>query len=67
MSHGYSGVALMSKHTPLAVHEDFTLLPDYNPKDVENMEGRLLVLEFDKCYILTTYVPNAGEDLGRLK
>ena len=49
---GYSGVAILSRIKPLKVK--------YSPID-DNDEGRLIMLEFKKFYLINTYVPNSGE------
>ncbi len=53
---GYSGVAIFSKLTPLKIITDFP----------HNSEGRLIILEFDKFFIINTYTPNSKADLSRL-
>ncbi len=59
---GYSGVALLSKSKPLKV--DLGLgLPEAKEHDDE---GRLITAEFDKFFLVTTYVPNAGRKLVTL-
>lgn len=51
---GYAGVAVFSKKKPLSVV--------YGINEVEHDdEGRCITLEFDKFYLVNTYVPNAGE------
>lgn len=56
---GYSGTAIFTKHTPLAVTygigEEF---PDY--------EGRVVTLEYEQFFLVTMYTPNAKRDLSRL-
>ncbi len=56
---GYSGTAIFTKHTPLAV---------YRGMDEKNArgEGRVLTLEYETFYIVNAYVPNAKRDLSRL-
>lgn len=56
---GYSGTLIYTKHKPLNV---FYGLPD----DGYNDEGRIITLEYDSYYIVTTYVPNSKRDLLRL-
>jgi len=56
---GYSGTLIYTKHKPLNV----TLgLPD----DGYNDEGRIITLEYEKFYLVNTYVPNSKRDLARL-
>lgn len=53
-----AGTAVFSKYEPLSVA--YTL-PDFpNP---EVVKGRLVILEFETCWIVGTYVPNAGAKL----
>lgn len=54
---GYSGVAVFSKIKPLRILDDFPM----------NEEGRVLVFEFDRLYVLNTYTPNSKPDLSRLE
>lgn len=56
---GYSGCAVFSKIKPIDVQYGIGC-----PKFDE--EGRNLVLEFEKYYLIATYVPNAGNNLVRL-
>ena len=58
-SKGYSGVAIFSKYKPLSVKADLGI-PEHD------QEGRTLTLEFEKFYLVSCYVPNAGEKLVRL-
>lgn len=53
---GYSGVAVYSNIEPLNVLDDFPY----------NEEGRVIVLEFAKFYLMNTYTPNSKPDLSRL-
>ena len=53
---GYSGVAIYSKTQPIKILDDFPY----------NEEGRVLVFEFEKLYVLNTYTPNSKPDLSRL-
>ncbi len=48
---GYSGVCIITKYKPLHTLE----------QTLGNDEGRLVVLEFKKCIIISVYVPNAGQ------
>jgi exodeoxyribonuclease III len=58
-SKGYSGVAVFSLTKPLSVKADLGI-PEHD------QEGRTLTLEFEKFYLVSCYVPNAGEKLVRL-
>jgi exodeoxyribonuclease-3 len=69
---GYSGTAIFSKKEPLAVVNGF---PESIGKRFEltdsfgdsSTEGRVMAAEFDKCFVVTVYTPNAKDDLGRVK
>ena len=56
---GYSGTLIYTKHKPLNVSYG---LPDGNYND----EGRIITLEYDKFYLVNTYVPNSKRELERL-
>ena len=58
-SKGYSGVAIFSQIKPLSVKADLGV-PEHD------QEGRTLTLEFEKFYLVSCYVPNAGQKLVRL-
>lgn len=69
---GYSGVAIYSKEKPVSVSCDFpaSIIKKYN-MDGDGYgdpahEGRLLVAEFKKFYIVTVYTPNSKRDLSRI-
>lgn len=53
-----AGTAVFSKHKPISVTCD---LPDITTPDV--VKGRLVILEFESCFVVGTYVPNAGQKL----
>lgn len=53
-----AGTAILCKHEPLSVTKTLPGHPD--PKAGA---GRIVTLEFEKCYIVGTYVVNAGEKL----
>ena len=56
---GYAGVALYSKIKPITVQ--------YGIDDKEfDHEGRLIAAEFEKFYLISLYVPNAGQGLVTL-
>lgn len=68
---GYSGTAIFSKVSPKSVTLDFN---NAFEKDAFSdqygdllSEGRVIALEFDAFYLVTTYVPNAKSDLSRLQ
>ncbi len=54
---GYSGVAVFSKEEPIDILDDFP----------HNEEGRVIVLEYQKYYVINTYTPNSKQDLSRLE
>jgi exodeoxyribonuclease-3 len=56
---GYSGTALLSKTKPLSV----TLGLGSAAHDAE---GRAITAEFEHCYVIGVYVPNAQPELARL-
>lgn len=53
-----AGTAILSKHKPLSV--DMTL-PGH--PDSSLIKGRIVSLEYEKFYLVGTYVVNAGQDL----
>ncbi|KAI0664812.1 Endonuclease/exonuclease/phosphatase [Cubamyces menziesii] len=57
----YSGTAILSKVEPISV--DYTLPGHPDPK---NVKGRIVTLEFASCYLVGTYVVNAGTGLKTL-
>ncbi len=69
---GYSGTAIFSKINPLSVSYDIPqefveaggLTADNYGES--NDEGRVIMAEFDKFYVVTAYTPNAKDDLTRL-
>ncbi|KAF9527000.1 Endonuclease/exonuclease/phosphatase, partial [Crepidotus variabilis] len=58
---GYSGTTIFSKSEPLSIKETLSGHPD--PQEVK---GRIVTLEFSSCYIVGTYVVNAGQKLQTL-
>ncbi|XP_077977210.1 exodeoxyribonuclease-like [Glandiceps talaboti] len=57
---GYAGTGLYSKTKPINV----TYGIDIKKHD---KEGRTITAEFEKFYVITTYIPNAGKGLKRLE
>lgn len=53
-----AGTVILSKHEPLTVTKT---LPGH--PDGAAVKGRLVTLEFEKFYLVGTYVTNAGQDL----
>jgi len=56
---GYSGTGLLSKIKPIAVTKGIG-------KDEHDKEGRVLTAEYDKFYLVSSYVPNSGRGLVNL-
>lgn len=52
------GTAVLSKIKPISVTK---LLPGH--PDPEQVKGRLVTVEFEGCYVVGTYVTNAGQEL----
>ncbi|GLB34830.1 putative DNA-(apurinic or apyrimidinic site) lyase [Lyophyllum shimeji] len=57
----YSGIAILSKHKPL----DVTMTLPGHP-NTSLVKGRIITLEFETCYLIGTYVVNAGTGLKTL-
>ena len=57
---GYSGTAIFSKRKPISVSYGFGL-------ENKDEEGRVIVLEYEKFYLLHVYCPNSGRELKRLE
>ena len=69
---GYASTAIFSKIQPLSVRDEL-IIGNHESKGVtkaangeKDQEGRFLALEFDKFWLVHTYVPNAGSKLERL-
>lgn len=60
---GYAGVGLYSKEQPVSVKKG---LAWSTGSDKHDSEGRCLTIEFPGYYLVTTYVPNAGQKLQNL-
>ena len=56
---GYSGTAVYSKHTPLAVTYGIGI-------EEHDSEGRVITLEMPEFYLVCVYVPNSQDGLRRL-
>lgn len=54
---GYSGTAIYAKESPMSVQYNFGEHTD---------EGRSIILEYEKFYLVNVYVPNSQEKLKRL-
>ncbi|KAG0312069.1 hypothetical protein BGZ97_011456 [Linnemannia gamsii] len=59
---GYAGVAMFCKTKPINVTAGLPTHPD-----PACTKGRIVTLEYPTCFILGCYVPNAGQELVRLK
>ncbi|KAG9321052.1 hypothetical protein KVV02_000382 [Mortierella alpina] len=59
---GYAGVVMFSKTHPINVTAGLPTHP--NP---DCTKGRIVTLEYETCFLLGCYVPNAGQGLVRLK
>lgn len=56
---GYSGTAILTKVEPINVSYGIGV-------EEHDTEGRVITAEFEKCFVVTTYVPNSGNALKRL-
>lgn len=56
---GYSGTAVFTRHTPLAVSYGIGI-------DEHDHEGRVITLEMADFYLVTCYTPNSQDGLRRL-
>lgn len=68
---GYSGTAIFTKETPMAVIEGLPpkIAKKYQLQDEygdTTKEGRVLTLEFEGFFLSTVYTPNAKDDLSRI-
>src|SRR5574343_419962 len=57
---GYSGTAILSKVEPIRFTEGIGM-------SKHDDEGRTITAEFDTFFVVSTYIPNAGPKLERLK
>ncbi|GFR59865.1 DNA-(apurinic or apyrimidinic site) lyase [Elysia marginata] len=57
---GYSGVGMYYKTKPIKITEGIGIAK-------HDDEGRCITAEFDKFYLVNTYIPNSGRKLVRLK
>ena len=56
---GYSGTAMFTKKKPLQVTYGIGV-------EEFDHEGRVITAEFERCYVITVYVPNSQDGLKRL-
>ena len=57
---GYSGTLVYTRIKPLNVTYGIGI-------EEHDHEGRVITMEFEKCYVVTVYVPNVKRDLSRLE
>lgn len=69
---GYSGTAIFTKIKPLSVINGLPekIVKKYGLADDgygnPNEEGRVIAVEFKKCYVVSVYTPNSKDDLSRI-
>lgn len=56
---GYSGTAILTRHKPLSVNYGFGIAD-------HDTHGRTITMEFEKFFVVNTYVPNSGAELVKL-
>lgn len=56
---GYSGTGILTKQKPLSVTHGLGIAD-------HDKEGRVLTVEFNSCYVVCVYTPNAQAELARL-
>lgn len=58
----YAGTMFLYKNTlnPIVTY------PEIGAPDTMDVEGRMITMEFDDCYVTQVYTPNAGSELVRL-
>ncbi|KAF8911988.1 Endonuclease/exonuclease/phosphatase [Gymnopilus junonius] len=59
---GYAGTAVLSKQKPLSVDKTIPSHPD-----PDAVKGRIVTLEYETCYVVGTYVVNAGQGLKTME
>lgn len=60
---GYSGTLIYTKHKPINVIYGINV---DNERGLYNDEGRVITLEYDNFYLVTSYTPNSQDGLKRL-
>ena len=60
---GYSGTLIYTKHKPINVIYGINV---DNERGLYNDEGRIITLEYDNFYLVTSYTPNSQDGLKRL-
>jgi exodeoxyribonuclease-3 len=56
---GYSGTAIITRQKPLSVNYGFGIAD-------HDTHGRTITMEFEKFFLVNTYVPNSGAELVKL-
>ena len=56
---GYSGTAVLTRQKPLSVNYGFGIAD-------HDTHGRTITMEFEKFFVVNTYVPNSGAELVKL-
>jgi exodeoxyribonuclease-3 len=56
---GYAGTAVIAKTAPLSIRQGIGVT-------CHDGEGRVIAAEFEECFVVSVYVPNAKRDLSRL-
>jgi exodeoxyribonuclease-3 len=56
---GYSGTAIITRQKPLSVNYGFGIAD-------HDTHGRTITMEFEKFFVVNTYVPNSGAELVKL-
>ena len=56
---GYSGTSIISKNKPINVINDIGITK-------HDIEGRVILAEFDEFNLINVYVPNSGQELRRI-
>lgn len=56
---GYSGTLIMSKIKPLSIEYGMGI-------EKHDSEGRVICLEYEKCFLINVYTPNSQRELARL-
>ena len=56
---GYSGTSIITKNKPINVINDIGITK-------HDIEGRVILAEFDEFNLINVYVPNSGQELKRI-
>ena len=56
---GYSGTAIISKEKPIHVKNDINV-------SIHDIEGRVVLAEYENFNLINVYVPNSGQELRRI-